>query len=245
MLNGLSEEEARSKFWILDDKGLLGNDRRTEFRNQKEWIRDEFDDKISLEEVVEQVKPTVIIGLTGVGGLFTEKAIKTMSAHCERPIIFPLSNPTDKAECTAENAYRWSKGKCIYASGSPFEPVEYDGITHLPAQSNNMYTYPGLGLGALAGDCKHITDSMLNAAAIALVDSTTEEHHKQGRIFPRVREIPALSKNVALAVAQQAYKDRVVNYVYKKDDEELMTLINDRYWDPKYGSILRIDQTAY
>ena len=245
MLNGLSEEDSHKNFWVIDDKGLLGKDRRIMFDNQHPWVREDFADKLNLEQVIEQVKPTIILGLTGVGGIFSEKAITQMAKTCERPIIFPLSNPTSKAECTAENAYKWTNGKCVFASGSPFEEVVYNGVNFKPAQSNNMYTYPGLGLGALAGEAKHITDNMLNSAAKALVDNIDEEHYKENRIFPRVREIPSLSKKIALAVAKQAYKDGVVKYTKQRSDEEIKQKINSRYWKPEYGSLVRLDQSSY
>lgn len=244
-LNGLSEQEAAKRFWVLDDKGLIGGERRTEFKNQLKWRRNDYQDKLSLLETVKQVKPTIILGLTGVGGIFTEEIIKEMAKHVKVPIIFPLSNPTSKAECTAENAYRWTDGKCIFASGSPFKEVEYNGKILKPAQSNNIYTYPGLGLGALAGEARMITDNMLNAVAMSVIDSVKEADYKEGRLFPKISKIPELSKSIALAVAKQAFKDGVVKYETEKSDAELVKKINQRYWRPFYGSLVRIDQNRY
>lgn len=243
--NGMSEEDALKNFWIIDDKGLLGNGRKCSFKNQEKWVRNDFDNALNLEQVVELVKPTIILGLTGVGGLFTEKAIREMAKYCKRPIVFPLSNPTHKAECTAEQAYQWTNGKCIFASGSPFKPVEYDGKIYIPSQSNNMYTYPGLGLGALVGEATKITDNMLNAAAMAVVDSLSEEDYEKGLIYPRISKIPHISKKIAVSVAQQAYEDGVVKYKNKRTDEELRNKINNRYWKPNYGSLVRVDLNKY
>jgi malate dehydrogenase (oxaloacetate-decarboxylating)(NADP+) len=139
---GLTEAEARERFWILDDKGLLGAGRTGENEFQTPWIRSDYPDRLSLLETISQVKPTVLLGLTGVTSLFTEPAIREMSKHVDHPIIFPLSNPTDKAECKAREAYIWSEGRCIFASGSPFDPVEYGGKRYKPGQANNFYSFP-------------------------------------------------------------------------------------------------------
>jgi malic enzyme len=244
MLNGMSESEARKNFWVVDDKGLIGQNRRTYFANQIPWRRDDYEDCLSLERIVDQVKPTILLGLTGVGGLFSENVIRKMGKYCERPIIFPLSNPTSKAECTAENAYKWTDGRCVFASGSPFKPVEYNGKTYTPAQSNNMYTYPGLGLGALVSQSKMITDSMLNRCAIALMNCVTEDDYNEGRIFPRVRQIPKLTKIIALNIALQSQIDGV-SKMNKQTEDEFINLINSRFWKPSYGSLVRIDQNRY
>jgi len=111
-------------------------------------VRWDEEESLDLQSTVEKVKPTVLLGLTGVGGIFGEETIRTMSANVEKPIIFPLSNPTSSAECTAEQAYEWSSGRCVFASGSPFQPVEYEGKTLRPSQCNNMFVFPGVGLGA-------------------------------------------------------------------------------------------------
>ena len=244
MLNGLEETEARKNFWVVDDKGLIGKNRRTYFANQIPWRRDDYEDCLTLENLINEVKPTILLGLTGVGGLFTENVIRSMAKHCERPIIFPLSNPTTKAECTAENAYNWTDGKCIFASGSPFKPVVLNGKTYIPAQSNNMYTYPGIGLGALVSQSKMITDSMLNRCAISLMNCVSEEDFDEGRIFPRVRNIPKLTKTIALNIALQSQIDGV-SKLNKLSEEEILDLINSRFWKPSYGSLVRIDQNRY
>ena len=237
--SGLTEAEARKRFWIFDDKGTLGKGRSSNFDNQIPWIRDDIEDGLSLEELVENVKPTILLGLSGVGGVFTENVVRTMSKYCERPIIFPMSNPTNKAECTAENAYLWSDGKCIFGSGSPFPNVVYKGKILRPAQANNMYTYPAIGLGSLVCKARTITDSMLNAAAISLSNLLTDDDIAQGRIFPIVNDIPKLSKQIAFDIAKQASKEKVARLVFESDSA-LRKAIEDRFWVPKYGSLIKI-----
>jgi malate dehydrogenase (oxaloacetate-decarboxylating)(NADP+) len=240
MQSGLKEFEARKRFWIIDEQGALGALRKVSFENQEPWVRHDVQDKIQLEEVIRTFKPTVLLGLTGVGGLFNEKVIREMGKNCERPIIFPLSNPTHKAECTAKDAYEWTEGRCIYASGSPFAPVDYNGTTLIPAQANNMYTYPGLGLGALVCKARKITDTMLNTAARALCDAISEQDLAMGRIFPRVAEIPRISKEIAVAVAKQAQNEDLAKHKFENENE-LRRAINDRFWVPRYGSMVRVE----
>jgi malate dehydrogenase (oxaloacetate-decarboxylating)(NADP+) len=145
---------------------LLGKERLSSLNpEQQEFVRDE-DDKLSLLNVVKKYQPTILLGVTAVGGLFTEELVREMAKHVDRPIIFPLSNPTTKAECTAEQAFEWTDGNCVYASGSPFDPVEMDdGRVFSPSQCNNMYIFPGLGLGATLCGAKRVTDRMLYVAA--------------------------------------------------------------------------------
>jgi malic enzyme len=241
--SGLTEAEARKRFWIVDNYGSLGHGRNVQYKNQEDWVRNDILDKMPLEELIKSVKPTILLGLTGVGGIFSQNAIQEMAKHCDRPIIFPLSNPTKNAECKAEDAYKWTDGKCIFGSGSPFAPVNYKGKLLIPAQPNNMYSYPGIGLGALVSKAKVINDRMLNAAAIALADSLSEEELLNGRIFPRVKEIPQVSKKVAFAVAKQAFADKVSKLSDVLTDEELRQAIRERFWIPKYASIIRVEDS--
>jgi malate dehydrogenase (oxaloacetate-decarboxylating)(NADP+) len=243
MQSGLSKSEAHKRFWIVDNYGSLGYGRNVQFKNQEEWVRNDIQDKMSLEELIKQVKPTIILGLTGVGGLFSQNSIREMAKHCDRPIIFPLSNPTKNAECKAEDAYKWTEGKCIFGSGSPFAPVDYNGKLLIPAQPNNMYSYPGIGLGALVSKAKLITDRMLNSAAIALAESVSEEELRNGRIFPRVKEIPNVSRKVAFAVAKQAFADNLSRLSSISSDDDLRQAIYERFWIPKYGSIIRVEDS--
>jgi len=144
--HGRSEEEAKNCFFIADENGLLGTERLDQLSPEQAMFARDTDGGLSLNEIVNKHKPTMILGMTAVGGLFSEKLIRDMGKHCERPIIFPLSNPTIKAECSAEQAFEWTDGRCIFASGSPFDPVQLkDGRTFYPTQCNNMFVFPGIG----------------------------------------------------------------------------------------------------
>jgi malate dehydrogenase (oxaloacetate-decarboxylating)(NADP+) len=165
---GLSQVSAHKQFWLVDRDGLVGRGRTSLTHAQMPFARDDLPNGMSLVDVIAKVKPTILLGLSGVGGTFTEEVIREMSKHCAKPIIFPLSNPTSKAECTAEQAYQWTDGTAIVASGSPFGPVQYKGKTLTPTQGNNMYIFPGLGLGIIASKSKRVTDSMFYAAAKTL-----------------------------------------------------------------------------
>ena len=240
---GLPQSEARKRFWVVDIQGSLGKGRTVESINQKDWVRDDTPDKLSLEKLIEEVKPSIIFGLTGTGGVFTEKSIREMSKHCERPIIFSLSSPAKNAECTAEQAFMWSNGKCIYGSGSYFAPVSYGEKLLIPALNNNFYSYPGIVLGALVSKSKTITDKMFNAAANALAECVSDEDLKNGRIFPRINDIQNVSKKIAFEVAKQAFADDISKINSFESDEALIQAINDRFWQPHYGSIIRVEDS--
>jgi malate dehydrogenase (oxaloacetate-decarboxylating)(NADP+) len=194
----------------------------------------ETDSGLSLKDVIKKYKPTILVGVTAFGGkltrtcfmssnmcsckrlesssafligLFTEDLIREMSANCERPIIFPLSNPTSKAECTAEQAYEWTNGSCIFASGSPFDAVEMDdGRILTPSQCNNMYVFPGLGLGLSLCAAKRVTDRMLYIAAEALANFVSKEDLAQGKVFPHIDRIREVSHSIAVAVIKEAIR---------------------------------------
>ena len=185
------------------------------------------------------MQPTILIGLTAVGGIFNEPVIRAMKEHCERPIILALSNPTSSAECTAEDAYRWTDGTALFACGSPFAPVEFNGKRLVPCQANNMYTFPGIGLGALSCQAKSISDSMIYAAAKGLAGATSDKDFEEGRIFPRQSSIPAVSERVALAVCKQAVTEGLAR-VRCDDDDKWTELIRGRRWEPEYGQIVRM-----
>ena len=237
---GLSAKEAHERLWFLDATGSLGKGRKAISSHQLEFVRQDTPDQLNLESLIDHIHPTMLIGVTGVGGLFTEPAIRCMASHCSRPIIFPLSNPTDRAECTAAQAYHWSNGKAIVASGSPFDAVVYQGKRLEPGQANNMYSFPGIGAGALACEAKTITDGMLYQSALALANSVTQHHLDEGRIYPRVSEIPEVSKKIAFAVAKQAEKEGVAKAKFDSD-EKLTEEIEGRTWSPSYGSMVRVD----
>lgn len=202
---GLSAEAARRNCWFVDYKGLVVSGRTDLPEHDRPYAHD-YPFHKDLLSVVEAVKPTAIIGVSGQPNTFTPDILKAMSRINERPIIFALSNPTSKAECTAEEAYRYTDGRAIFASGSPFPDVNIDGRTFVPGQSNNAYIFPGVGLGVLASEASHVTDEMFTAAAKSLNDQVSSDDLKIGRIYPPLSRIREVSANIALAVAKIVYE---------------------------------------
>jgi malate dehydrogenase (oxaloacetate-decarboxylating)(NADP+) len=193
------------------------------------------DNGLSLIDVVKKYKPDILLGVTAVGGLFTQDLIKELAAGCDKPIIFPLSNPTTKAECTAEQAYEWTDGKCIFASGSPFGPVEMDdGRTFYPSQCNNMYVFPGLGLGATVCGAKKVTDRMLYVAAEALATFVSDEDVKHGKVFPSVTSIRECSHRIAVAVVKEAVRDGLATRLSAADEADLEGFVDRKMYYPEY-----------
>lgn len=237
---GVSEEEAYNNFYIVDNRGCLGAGRNVQYFFQKPWVRNDIPDKTDLLSLIRKVKPTILLGLTGIGGLFKEDIIREMAKYCKKPIIFPMSNPTKNAECTAQQAIEWTDGNCIFASGSPFMPVNYKGKMYSVSQSNNMYAFPGIGLGALASKATTITDNMLNQAAIALANSTRKYNSLNGQLFPSISKIPLISKDIAVALGMQAIREGVSTAKQIKTRSDLVEAVNNKFWTPKYGNIVQI-----
>ena len=180
-------------------------------------------------EALRSIRPNILIGATGAPGTFTKEVIGTMTAMNERPVIFALSNPTSRAECTAEEAYTWSKGKAVFTSGSPFDKVHYDGKEYMPGQGNNAYVYPGIGLGAIASNTRIITDAMFLIAARTLADNVQQLDIARGSLYPRPTEIRKLSLEVAIAVAGEAYR---TNTAKKEKPVDLRSYIQNMMYDP-------------
>jgi len=202
---GYSEEKAKDAFFIVDQKGMIGKDRSHELNAEQQVFARDEDNELSLIDIVKKYKPTILLGVTAVGGIFTEELIKEMASHVDKPIIFPLSNPTVKAECTAADAYKWTDGNLVFASGSPFDPVDMgDGRIFNISQCNNMYIFPGLGLGASLCGAKRVTDRMLYLAAKALAECLTPEEAADGQVFPHISKIRSVSHKVAVAVVEEA-----------------------------------------
>lgn len=188
-----------------------------------------------LIEVVRKYKPTILLGVTAVGGIFTEDLITQMAAHCDQPIIFPLSNPTTKAECTAEQAYEWTDGRCIFASGSPFAPVEFDdGRKFYPSQCNNMYIFPGLGLGASVCGAKKVSDRLLYIAAEALANFTSEADIAAGRVFPPISSIREASHTIACAVVDEVMREGLATKVSPEDAKDIPAFVARKMYYPEY-----------
>jgi malate dehydrogenase (oxaloacetate-decarboxylating)(NADP+) len=202
---GLTEAEARARCWFVDSKGLLVKNRGDNLAAHKLPYAQEHAPVASLAEAVKILRPTALIGASGMPATFTREIIEFMTAVNPRPIIFALSNPTSKSECSAEQAYAWSGGQAIFASGSPFPPVDFQGVRHVPGQSNNIYIFPGVGLGALASETSEVTDAMFLAAARTLAGLVQPEDLAVGRVYPPLTKVREVSLQIATAVATAAH----------------------------------------
>ncbi|CAI9100431.1 OLC1v1025177C1 [Oldenlandia corymbosa var. corymbosa] len=203
--SGIPVDEARKKIWLVDSKGLIVRSRKESLQHFKKPWAHEAEPVGNLLDSIKVVKPTILIGTSGVGKQFTQEVVEAMAAINEKPLIMALSNPTSQAECTAEEAYKWTEGRCIFASGSPFDPVEYNGKVHVPGQANNCYIFPGFGLGLVMSGAIRVHDDMLLAASEALANQVTDEHYAKGMIYPPFTNIRKISANIAAAVAAKAY----------------------------------------
>jgi malate dehydrogenase (oxaloacetate-decarboxylating)(NADP+) len=230
---GLSEEEARAKCWFVDSRGLVVKS-RTDLAHHKLPYAHEHEQMTDLLTAVNVLKPTALIGVSGQPRTFTQEIVEKMAEYNDQPMVFALSNPTSKAECTAEEAYTWSDGRAIYASGSPFDPVEYKGKTYVPGQGNNSYIFPGVGLGVIAIAAKRVTDEMFMAAAKTLADNVSEDDLAMGRIYPPLQDIRKVSSAIAVAVAEVAYK-RGLAQVERPDD--LLTHVKSHMFNPVYENL--------
>ncbi|WCM59586.1 NAD-dependent malic enzyme [Paenibacillus polymyxa] len=248
MLEGLSEAEARRNFWAYDYRGLLTNETEGLFPFQVPYVRDVAecrdwehaeDGKISLLEVIRRVKPTIMIGTSGITGAFSEEIVKEMAKHTEHPIIMPMSNPTPLAEATPQDLIHWTEGKALIATGSPFEPVIYNNIKFEIGQSNNAFVFPGLGLGAIVVKSKIITDSMFAAAAHA-VAQMVDLSQPGASLLPKINELREVSEAVAVAVAKAAVQDGVARH----QPDDIAQAVRDAMWDCKYKPIKQYGQEA-
>jgi malate dehydrogenase (oxaloacetate-decarboxylating)(NADP+) len=234
---GMDEAEARKCCWYVDSRGLVVKGRNG-LNDHKKPFAHEFEQHDDLESAVKALKPTGIIGVSGMPQTFTESIVKAMAEYNEKPIIFALSNPTSKAECTAEQAYKWTGGKAVFASGSPFDPVKIKGRTLVPGQGNNAYIFPGLGLGAIACGASRVTDEMFATAARTLANLVTEADLQLGRVYPSLEMIRDVSLEIAYDVAALAY-DR--GLAQRKRPADLKQYIKDHMYVPNYTSYLDAD----
>ncbi|GJM94818.1 hypothetical protein PR202_ga11497 [Eleusine coracana subsp. coracana] len=232
--NEMPIDECRKKIWLVDSKGLIVESRKESLQHfKKPWAHDHEPLK-TLLEAVESIKPTVLIGTSGVGRTFTKEVIEAMASFNEKPVIFSLSNPTSHSECTAEEAYTWSQGRAVFASGSPFDPVEYEGKVYVPGQSNNAYIFPGFGLGVVISGAIRVHDDMLLAASEALAEQVTEEHFGKGLIFPPFTNIRGISARIAAKVAAKAYELGLASRLPRPDD--LVKYAESCMYTPAYRS---------
>jgi malate dehydrogenase (oxaloacetate-decarboxylating)(NADP+) len=229
---GIPVEKARSRIWFVDSKGLVVKS-RTDLAHHKQPYAHEHESLKSLEDIVEALQPTCLIGVSGQPQSFTETILRRMGEFNERPIIFSLSNPTAKSECTAEQAYRLTDGRAIFASGSPFPPCDYKGRRLVPGQGNNAYVFPGLGLGIIASRARHVTDEMFYVAARTLAHLVTPEYLEKGTVFPPLEHIRQVSAAIATAVAQEAYDSGLAQAPKPAD---LPSYLRSLMYEPEYES---------
>lgn len=232
MDEGATESEARSRCWFVDSKGLVVKS-RTDLAEHKRPYAHDHAFVPDLPAAIETLRPTALIGVSGQGRAFTEPMLKRMAEINARPIIFALSNPTSKAECTAEEAYRLTGGRAVFASGSPFDPVTIDGKQFIPGQGNNVYIFPGVGLGILASLSSRVTNEMFLAAARTLAREVAVSDLDAGRIYPSLTRIREVSLAIAIATAEVAYRH---GFAGKPRPDDLAMHIKAQMFEPDYKS---------
>ncbi|WP_305460844.1 NAD-dependent malic enzyme [Photobacterium leiognathi] len=236
---GISDAQAHSQVFMVDRWGLLINEMPNLLNFQQALVQkkeqladwDVADNNISLLDVMRNAKPTILIGVSGVPGLFSEEVIREMYAHCERPIIFPLSNPTSRVEATPFDLIRWTDGNALVATGSPFDPVIYEGKTYPIAQCNNSYIFPGIGLGVLSVNARRVTNEMLMESSRALAECSPLAIHGHGPLLPPLEDIQKVSRKIAFAVAKKAVEQHKAP---KNSDERIREKIDANFWKSEY-----------
>lgn len=228
--NGLSTEEALSRIWMFNSKGLLVAS-RTDLETYKMAFAHDHEPISDFIHAIKHLKPTAIIGVSAIGGAFNKEVIETMSKINEFPLIFPFSNPTSHSECTAEEAYKWSDGKAIFASGSPFEHVELNGKKFKPGQGNNVFIFPAMGLAIFATEVKRVTDGMFICASEALASQVSAEMLKSGLIYPPISEILNVSFNIAVKIAEYIFDNQLAGINRPKNIEKF---IRSKVYYPTY-----------
>ncbi|NOX50240.1 MAG: NAD-dependent malic enzyme [Gammaproteobacteria bacterium] len=238
----MPDEQVAKTVAVLDSKGLLVDDQpfRDAYKADLAWSKTQADEfglgdanQRQLEHVVKQYKPTVLIGTSGQAGVFTESITRSMLDCCERPIIMPFSNPTDCSEATPEDLIRWTDGRALVATGSPFSPVNYQGKTFQIGQGNNVFIFPGLGLGTLLSNSTVVTDDMVTAAALACANALTDDELAKGMLYPEIERLREVTKEVAQAVADQAISDGTANTT----SAEVTHQLEHGLWNPNYPEL--------
>src|SRR6266853_3514465 len=241
--DGLSEEEARSRFWLVDKDGLLQSGRNDLSSEQRVYARPETsvagwprssNGHIGLADVIGKINATALIGFSTVGGAFSEPIVREMARKVERPIIFPLSNPTSKSEATAEDLIRWPDGRALVASGSPFAPVNYNGREITIAQCNNVHIFPAMGLALVASGARRVTDAMMQAAARALAANSPALKDPSASLLSSLKDSRRVAVDIAVAVGIQAQKDGVAP---KISEDELRQRVLKAQWTPTYPNL--------
>jgi malate dehydrogenase (oxaloacetate-decarboxylating) len=242
---GLTEDEARSRFWVIDKNGLLQSGRKDLTSEQSVYVQPEgpvsawprtSNGHIGLADVIGQIKATILIGLSTVGGAFSESIVREMARKVERPIIFPLSNPTSKSEAKAEDLIRWTDGRALVASGSPFAPVSYKGRKIPIAQCNNVYIFPAMGLAVVASGARRVTEPMMLAAARALGANSPALKDPSASLLPPLPDIRRVAADIAVAVGIEAQRDGVAP---KVSEDELRRRVQETQWTPIYPNFAK------
>jgi malate dehydrogenase (oxaloacetate-decarboxylating)(NADP+) len=232
MTQGLAEADALHRCWLTDSRGLVVKS-RTDLAGHKQRYAHDHAPIGDFLAAIKALKPTAIIGVAAIGGTFTREVLEEMARVNERPIVFALSNPTSKAECTAEQAYRCTGGRALFACGSPFDPITLDGKTLVPRQGNNSYIFPGVGLGAMASGARKITDEMFMSAAHALAHCVTESDLAQGSLYPALPRIREVSAAIAAKVAELAYRRGLATGTVPQD---IAAEVKSRMYEAVYQS---------
>ena len=243
--SGLSSEEISGKIAVLDSKGLVISDRVPEghYKEELAWPREraaeyglDLNDP-DLQMVVDKFRPTILIGSSGSPGAFDEAIVSSMIEHTERPVILPFSNPTSLSEAAPADLLKWSDGKALVATGSPYDPVEMGGKTHVVGQGNNVFIFPGLGLGALIAEARQVTSGMVSAAASALAKAVSDEELDTGSLYPSVTRLREVSRQVALDVALRAVSEGVAS---PRTEMDLKIALDEMSWEPVYPTYVPV-----
>jgi len=245
---GTAPGEARASFWLLDSQGLVQTG-RTDLEAEKQPFAQPHEriaqwqlaqpGRITFEDVVAHVHPTILIGTSAQPGAFTEAIVRDMAQHVERPIIFPLSNPSSKSEAHPQDLIDWTEGRALVATGSPFPPVTYNGRTIPIGQCNNMFIFPGIGLGIIASQARFVKDAMFVGAARALSDCSPARKDPNASLYPKIEDVREVARRVAMAVGKAAQQAGVTE---QTSEEELERHITATMWMPQYPRLKRIRQ---
>jgi malate dehydrogenase (oxaloacetate-decarboxylating)(NADP+) len=233
MAEGLTVDEARGRCWFVDSQGLVVSSRAGLAEHKRPYAHPHAP-IADLATAILELKPSVLIGVSGQPQTFTQPVIEAMTAINERPVIFALSNPTSRSECTAEQAYVWSRGRAVFASGSPFPAVDYDGVRFVPGQANNAYVFPGVALGVIASRARRVTDAMFFTAARTLAATVSDQDVSQGSLFPPLGRIREISLAIAVAVARCAYESNLASSPRPPDLEAAARSV---MYNPSYESV--------
>ena len=241
---GLSEAEARARIWLVDRRGLMLSDmEEVEFPYRKKYYQPPervkhwklgHEGSISLADVVLNLHPAVLIGTSAIAGAFTREIVREMASYAQRPIIFPLSNPSTKCEAAPRDLIEWSEGRALIATGSPFPDVEYGDRRIRVSQCNNVFIFPGVALGVLAAGARRITDSMFMAAATALAECSPSRHDPGAPLLPPIEEVRRVSRQVAIAVGLEAQRKGLAP---RTTPEGLEKAVTAKMWTPRYGRV--------